>query len=96
MVKVSVSALKAKLSEYLRLVRNGEEVLVTERGLPVARLVPLDSELWMESHMKALVEAGLVRPPISQLPDDFWERPRPADPEGVGLKALLEERREGR
>jgi len=31
--------------------------------------------------------------PIS---DEFWKLPRPEDPEGLLLKALLEDRREGR
>ena len=33
----TVSKLKASLSEYLRQVKAGEEVLVTERGRPIAR-----------------------------------------------------------
>jgi prevent-host-death family protein len=39
-VKVSVRELKSRLSEYLRRAENGEEVLVTSRGRPVARLMP--------------------------------------------------------
>ena len=35
-----VAALKAKLSEYLRDVRHGETVLITDRGQVVAQLVP--------------------------------------------------------
>jgi hypothetical protein len=36
-----------------------------------------------------------IRPgrPISE---EFWKLPRPKDPEGLLLKALLEDRREGR
>lgn len=33
--------LKAALSAHLRRVRNGESVLVTDRGRPVARIVPV-------------------------------------------------------
>ncbi len=36
--RVGVSDLKARLSEYLRLVKKGEEVVVLDRGEPVARL----------------------------------------------------------
>ena len=35
-----VAELKAKLSEYLRLVRKGNEVTVYDRNEPIARLVP--------------------------------------------------------
>jgi hypothetical protein len=31
-----------------------------------------------------------------RVPDDFWEMPGPKDPAGLLLKALLEDRREGR
>ncbi len=36
-----VSELKASLSKYLARVKAGEEVIVTERGKPVAKLVPI-------------------------------------------------------
>jgi prevent-host-death family protein len=96
MVRVSISSLKARLSDYVKLVRNGEEVVVTDRGIPVARIVPLDAERWMETRVMELVESGLAKPPVAKLPKDFWKRPRPADPEGLGVQALLEDRREGR
>lgn len=38
MKTVGIRELKNRLSEYLRLVRNGEEVLVTDRGEVVAEL----------------------------------------------------------
>ena len=96
MVKVSISTLKSKLSDYVKLVRGGEEVVVTDRGMPVARIVPLDADRWMKTRLKELVESGLAKPPVAKLPKDIWKLPRPADPEGHGLEALLEERREGR
>jgi prevent-host-death family protein len=39
-MEVSVRELKSRLSEYLRRVTDGEEVVVTSRGQPVARLMP--------------------------------------------------------
>jgi prevent-host-death family protein len=36
----TVSDLRAHLSEWLERAREGEEVVVTERGVPVARLLP--------------------------------------------------------
>jgi len=38
MKAVEIRGLKNRLSEYLRLVRNGEEILVTDRGEVVAEL----------------------------------------------------------
>ncbi|MGH7549960.1 MAG: type II toxin-antitoxin system Phd/YefM family antitoxin [Gemmatimonadota bacterium] len=95
MKQASISTLKARLSEYLRAVRNGEEVIVTDRGTPVARLAPLEPLERHDAHLLRLIEAGLVRPAEGALPDDFWDWPRPEDPQGLSLKALLEEREQG-
>lgn len=38
--EVGVARLKAHLSEYLRRVRGGEEVIVTDRDMPIAKIVP--------------------------------------------------------
>ncbi len=40
MKEVRVAELKARLSEYLRTVRRGNEVTVYDRNEPIARLVP--------------------------------------------------------
>ena len=40
MKTVSVAVLKQKLSEYLRLVEQGDEVTVTSHRRPIARMVP--------------------------------------------------------
>ncbi len=37
---VSVRELKNRLSHYLRIVEQGESILITARGKPVARLLP--------------------------------------------------------
>jgi hypothetical protein len=38
----------------------------------------------------------IVKRGTGEIPDEFWEMPRPKDPEGLLLKALVEDRREGR
>jgi prevent-host-death family protein len=94
-IQVSVAELKAHLSRYLRMVRAGQDVIVTDRGVPVARLCPV-GPVPQDARTTALYRAGLARPPRRALPLDFWKRPRPADPEGRALAVLLEERAEGR
>jgi prevent-host-death family protein len=95
MKSVSVSELKARLSEYLRRVKAGERVVVTERGKPVAEIVAVRPYRDPDD-IDDLVKAGLIRRGSGEpLPDDFWDMPRPKDPEGLVLKALLEERRSG-
>ncbi len=89
----TVAALKASLSELLAGVKAGEEVVVTERGRPVARILPYSPA---GDELDDLVRAGQVRRSRGVLPSGFWERPRPSDPEGRLLGALLDERESGR
>ena len=59
-VEVGVRELKNHLSRYLERVRDGEEVIVTDRGHPVARLLAVDEPT---DHLAQLVAMGVVRPP---------------------------------
>lgn len=43
MKPVGVAELKARLSEYLRAVRRGRDVVVMDRDQPIARLVPYEA-----------------------------------------------------
>ena len=40
-MQIGIRELKAKLSEYVRLAHNGEQIEVTDHGIAVARLTPL-------------------------------------------------------
>jgi prevent-host-death family protein len=88
--------LKARLSEFLDAVKAGEEVIVTDRGEPVARLARIAPQAQSDARIERLVKLGLVRRPVASLPADIWDWPRPADPAGRALATLIEERREGR
>jgi prevent-host-death family protein len=57
-VTVGIRELKARLSSYVRQARSGASVIITDRGEPVARLVPMGRSL--EDRMEDLVDAGLV------------------------------------
>jgi prevent-host-death family protein len=91
---VSVSDLKALLSEKLRLVRSGEELVVTERGRPIARLVPISPES-TTGRLSALAADGVVRLGNGTFPASILNDPGPADPNGLVRAALLSEREEG-
>ena len=43
--EVGIAELKSKLSEYLRAVRSGGEVVIKDRETPIARLVPYEESL---------------------------------------------------
>ena len=47
-VKVGVRELRQNLSRYLDRVKTGEELVVTEHGQQVARLIPFSSEVYAE------------------------------------------------
>jgi prevent-host-death family protein len=91
-----VSDLKARLSEYLNQVKAGMEVLITDRGKPVARLVPIPRSKDLKESLVRMEKQGLIRLGSGKLPKDFWRMDRPDDPRGLVLKALLEEREAGR
>ena len=63
---VGLKTLKNKLSEYVRLVANGETVLVTDRDRVVAELTPPRagrSELLADAMLAEAVRRGWVTPP---------------------------------
>ena len=92
----AVAQLKASLSAYLKRVKAGEAVVVTERGKPVAKLVPLLASERLPHHLREMEKQGLITIGTGKLPKGFWDLPRFKDPEGLVIKAIIEEREEGR
>lgn len=64
MIYVGVRDLKAKLSEYLDKARLGDEVIVTDHGKPIARLIkePIKKKSTIEK-MYLLAEKGMIQLP---------------------------------
>ena len=60
--EVEIRELNTSLRDYIDRVRNGEELIVTDRGRPVARLSAIDAS---HDRLAELVAAGVVRPPSS-------------------------------
>ena len=67
MEKVGSREFKNRLGRYLRAVRKGQTLLITDRGKPVARVSPLDqngdSELTFGELLKKLEAEGKIRLP---------------------------------
>jgi len=88
MKPAKVSELKAGLSKYLARVKRGEEVVVTERGRAIAKLVPIGNERpkgmddaeW--ERLRDLERSGIVRIGSGGWPAGFWDWERPKVPEG--------------
>src|SRR2546425_12530059 len=92
----AVAQLRASPSEYLARVRAGEEVIVTERGRPIAKLIPLPRDASATAAHLGDLAPGLVRIGSGRLPAGFWKMPRPRVPRDAALRALVGERRESR
>ena len=59
---VAISTLRAELSSWIERARAGEEIVVTDRGTPVARLLPVDTAPLLDQ----LVERGVLGKPRSR------------------------------
>ena len=57
-MRVGTRELKSKLSEYMRRVKSGQTIVVTEHGKPIGQIVPVKASL--EERMQGLVAAGLA------------------------------------
>ncbi len=84
---VGVAELRQNLSVYLRRVREGETLVVTDRNRPVAVLGPAPESA---SRLDQLIAAGRVSPPTRS------EFPEPLEMESVpdGLSRALAELRD--
>jgi prevent-host-death family protein len=85
-VQVGVRELKNHLSRYLAQVADGAQVIVTERGRPIAQLTPIDSTT---NALSDLVGAGLVRPPTAL----SRSRPTPVASAGSVSELVADQRR---
>jgi prevent-host-death family protein len=94
--KVGVARLKAQLSRYLEYAKRGHDVVVTERGRPIAKLVALGRLEDVDTRLQRLIRTGVVIPGTGRIRPSLRKPPRgPRVGDGV-LKALLEEREESR
>lgn len=97
MKSLPVSLAKNQLSALLREVRGGATILITDRGVPVARLAPLVSHAGIGPAAIELAQRGrLVLPDVS--PTGAWRELPAAEPSGgaSAVAALLAEREDAR
>jgi len=67
-VEVAVSALRAELRQWIETVRSGTDVVITERGVPVARLTAVDSaDLIARLERDGLLTAPAVARPAARV-----------------------------
>jgi len=58
---IGIRELKEQLSGHIREVKNGTTLVITERGKPVARLLPISpADTPVEDKLLGLVESGVI------------------------------------
>ena len=70
----AIAKLKAGLSGYIESVKAGEQIVVTDRGRPVALIVPIDPHITEDARRSELLAKGLIRPSMGPLPAGFIKR----------------------
>jgi prevent-host-death family protein len=85
---VPVSELRAHLSAWLERARAGEEVVVTDRGVPVARLLGINAA----ARLERLAAEGVIGQPERQQRPSASGRSRPRARRPVA-KLVSEQRR---
>jgi len=98
MKTATLTETKNNLSALVDQVRNGETVLILDRGRPVARLESvLEGDSPSEGRLARLEREGLVRRGTRKRPRSLLDRQPPKPRKGASaLHELLEERRAGR
>jgi prevent-host-death family protein len=83
-MEISVSTLRAELKQWIEKARSGEDVVITERGIPVARLSGIASS----DLLTRLQREGLLTAPEEPRPAAATEE-RPSPRTGAGVSGLV-------
>ncbi|MBZ5623768.1 MAG: type II toxin-antitoxin system Phd/YefM family antitoxin [Acidobacteriia bacterium] len=91
---VNITELRSRLSTYLTRVRGGEEILIRDRNLAIAKMVPLANTDDFDEETLELATQGVVRLPDKDLDlKSFFAMPAPHIPL-ARLRAAIDAERE--
>lgn len=93
MRSTNIADLRNRLTQYLKEVRAGEEIVVRDRQRPIAKIIPFSVD--DDEHDADLVAAGLMRKGTGKLPASFWRTRRPGVSLDVVSAAVSADRDEG-
>lgn len=97
MKTATITEVKNGLSALIDQVRAGESILITDRGLAVARLEPVTTRPDPTGRLRRLERAGIIRIGGAQPPIELLRRPAPRLPAGTSaVRAVIDERRSSR
>jgi prevent-host-death family protein len=101
MDSVNIAELKNNLSRYIEQVKAGKEIIIRDRNLAVARLVPLSGAEAQDNELQRLAAQGKIRLGKGPIGDEYWNLKLPRVKSGA-IKArnvlqwlIDEERNEG-
>ena len=91
-INVGVREAKSRLSKLLKQVQSGAQVVITDRGNPVGKIIPIEKkELPLEDRLKDLEERGIVQKMVKE---GGRKLPQPLMmPDGVNIQEMLQEDR---
>jgi prevent-host-death family protein len=91
---VGIREAKIHLSKYLKIVGQGGEVIITDRGVPVGRIVPLPpAARSFSQRLNKLEKEGLIgRRPTTRKTGQLFPL---AVPDGIAQQLLREDREDG-
>ncbi len=96
MKTATITEAKNGLSALIDRVREGESVLITDRGIPVAVLEPAQGRVNLDERIARLERAGTLRRGTGEPPVEMIRNPGPKGRDGLTLvQAVLEERQSG-
>ena len=92
MINAGIKELRNQLSRYLSYVKKGQDILITERGKVIARIIQENNEKTsLRKVLHPLIVTGLISYPTRQLNKDI---PDPIEVPGQSISEIvIEDRR---
>lgn len=94
-MKVGTAVLKNKLSQYLDKVRHGMPVVITDRRIPFAKIIPLGKaeKMSIDEHIALLIKEGVVSYQFAPYP---IKSVKPISLLGITVSELISKERDER
>ncbi len=89
---VNIGELKNQLSGYLQHVKDGEEIVIRDRNVPVARILPFRHGAEWDQEAK-MVASGAMKMPEEEMDwEQFFHTPAAEVPREVAVAAAIDSR----
>ena len=95
MRSVNVARLKNQLSKYLSFAKAGEEIVIRDRNLPVAKLVPFAAENASDEELLLAAQGRMRLPEVKLSLKHLLKIPTGKVAGNKAIEALLADREEG-